>query len=146
MAAQPSEPATYVGAAPPFRASTPKTTRWAGGFFAWSKSVGTTWHSEQAIGGIKAEAAVGFMWPRCAPMAVGDAPVVVTGGVERKFTSVPARFAARVASPWHPMQPRSATSARVFMWPPDGMMAPVPSTVVGWQEAQEIADESVTGG
>ena len=132
--------------APPFLASAPNTTRWGGGVEAWSKSEGTTWHSEQAIGGMRAEAAEGFRWPRWAPTKEAEAPVVVAGGEDLRFMSVPASVPTRAPSPWQSTQPSAAMSARAFMWKPAWTTRPAGSMVWGWQALQDAADDPVTGG
>ncbi len=69
MAEQPAVTGLNVGLAPLAVAMAPKTTFCAGGTVAWSASVGTRWHSLQAVGWAAAMAGFGFRWMRCAPSA-----------------------------------------------------------------------------
>ena len=95
---------------------------------------------------MSAVAATGFTWPRWAPTTAGAALAEATGGDDGRFTSVPGRIPTRVLSPWQSVQPSAATSARVFMCAPAGMIWPPGLTVVGWQPLQEAAVLPVTGG
>jgi len=90
-----------VGAAPPDVASAPKVTFWTGGVVAWTASVGTTWHSEQATGAAATSAAgLGFMCVRCAPTTDGAAPGGARGGAEERSGSTPGTVPTRDGSPW----------------------------------------------
>src|SRR5512137_318844 len=88
---------------------------------------------------MRAEAADGFRWPWWAPTTVAGAPVVVPGGADLRFLSVPASVPTRAASPWQSTHPSAAMSARAFMWNPSGTTRPASSTVWGWQALQDEA-------
>src|SRR5512146_2879289 len=81
------------------------------------------------MGAMRNPAAVGFTWPRGAPVAYAGAAGEATGGEDARFTSTPGRLPVRAGSPWHAAQPSDEVSGRPFRCPPPArLMVPLALT------------------
>ena len=138
--AQVAEARFQAGAAPPEFAREPKIT--GGGVVAveWVVSLGTTWHSLQAMAP-RSGPALRCDWWAPTPRAVVDVLPCASLGGAGAMTAL-----ARVESPWQDVQAVPLTSTVPLMClPPATSIVPSANTVPGWHPAHAVVPPETVG-